>query len=163
MHTQVARGLRNAHPAFLDQAYRLKLELPRKLPSLHDPPPAPSKHLTRCLWNRVQANPHGAIKQTNRSGPIHVDATMTEFRKRYFDYAKQHAPGLRMNEPKKAGPQETWFYLKYPGLPKGAFVYHKSHLGTVDLTIPNIDADKLRPLISPCLEYGIPARAQRSP
>jgi hypothetical protein len=22
---------------------------------LHDPPPAPSKHLTRCLWNRVQA------------------------------------------------------------------------------------------------------------
>src|SRR5260370_19507176 len=25
------------------------------LPSLHDPPPAPSKHLTRCLRNRVQA------------------------------------------------------------------------------------------------------------
>ena len=24
-------------------------------PSLHDPPPAPSKHLTRCLRNRVQA------------------------------------------------------------------------------------------------------------
>jgi hypothetical protein len=26
-----------------------------KLPPLHDTPPAPSKHLTRCLWNRVQA------------------------------------------------------------------------------------------------------------
>jgi hypothetical protein len=39
-------------PAVLDQAHSLKLELPRKLPSLHDPPPAPSKHLTRCLRNR---------------------------------------------------------------------------------------------------------------
>src|SRR6266567_445477 len=36
-------------------ARSLKLELPGKLPSLHDPPPAPSKHLTRCLRNRVQA------------------------------------------------------------------------------------------------------------
>ncbi|MBX9773604.1 MAG: DNA cytosine methyltransferase, partial [Xanthobacteraceae bacterium] len=26
------------------------------LSSLHDPPPAPSKHLTRCLRNRVQAS-----------------------------------------------------------------------------------------------------------
>ena len=33
----------------------LKLELAGKLPSLHDTPPAPSKHLTRCLRNRVQA------------------------------------------------------------------------------------------------------------
>jgi hypothetical protein len=31
--------------AILDQPNRLKLELARKLPSLHDPPPAPSKHL----------------------------------------------------------------------------------------------------------------------
>src|SRR5215471_4056347 len=42
-------------PSIPDQPYCLKLELPRKPPSLHDPPPAPSKHLTRCLWNRVQA------------------------------------------------------------------------------------------------------------
>src|SRR5262249_36036358 len=40
----------------LVQAPRLKLELRRELPSLHDPPPAPSKHLTRCLRNRVQAS-----------------------------------------------------------------------------------------------------------
>src|SRR4051812_8431292 len=56
MHTEILRRLRVRHAAFLDQAHRLKLELPRKLPSLHGPPPAPSKHLTRCLRNRVQAN-----------------------------------------------------------------------------------------------------------
>src|SRR3984957_6053595 len=57
MYAQVFRRLRVRHAAFLDQAYRLELELSRKLPSLHDPPPAPSKHLTRCLRNRAQANP----------------------------------------------------------------------------------------------------------
>src|SRR6266404_5921076 len=55
MDTQVLRGLHIRHAAFLDQPHSLKLELARKLPSLHDPPPAPSKHLTRCLRNRVQA------------------------------------------------------------------------------------------------------------
>src|ERR1700721_18958 len=56
MYAQVFRRLRVRHAAFLDQAYRLELELSRKLPSLHDPPPAPSKHLTRCLRNRVRAS-----------------------------------------------------------------------------------------------------------
>jgi hypothetical protein len=51
----LVEGSREAAPLF-DQAHRLKLELPRKLTPLHDPPPAPSKHLTRCLRNRVQAN-----------------------------------------------------------------------------------------------------------
>src|SRR6266849_4297113 len=55
MDTQVLRGLHIRHAAFLDQPHSLKLELARKLPSLHDPPPAPSKHLTRCPRNRVQA------------------------------------------------------------------------------------------------------------
>src|SRR5262249_14454039 len=41
----------------LDQAHRLKLELPREPASLRDPPPAPSKHLPWCLRNRVQAKP----------------------------------------------------------------------------------------------------------
>jgi hypothetical protein len=31
------------HASILDQAHGLKLELSRKLPSLHDPPPAPTK------------------------------------------------------------------------------------------------------------------------
>src|SRR6516164_1202052 len=53
---QVLRRLHIGHASILDQAHGLKLELSRKLPSLHDPPPAPSKHLTRCLRNRVQAN-----------------------------------------------------------------------------------------------------------
>src|SRR5271170_5945595 len=56
MHPQVLRGLRITNPALLDQPNSLKLELAGKLPSLHDAPPAPSKHLTRCLRNRVQAN-----------------------------------------------------------------------------------------------------------
>src|SRR6266542_1419942 len=56
MHAQVLRSLHIGHASLLDQAHSLKLEFPRKLPSLHDPPPAPSKHLTRCLRNRVQAN-----------------------------------------------------------------------------------------------------------
>src|SRR5450759_1655424 len=55
MHTQVLRGLGIANPALLDQPYGLKLELPRKLPPLHDAPPVPLKHLTWCLRNRVQA------------------------------------------------------------------------------------------------------------
>src|SRR5262249_33804318 len=56
VNVQVLRCLNIGHASILDQAYSLKLELSRKLPSLHDPPPAPSKHLTRCLRNRVQAN-----------------------------------------------------------------------------------------------------------
>jgi len=55
MHTKVAPRLRIQYAAVLDQTYRLKLELSRKLPPLHDPPPVPPKHLTRCLRNRVQA------------------------------------------------------------------------------------------------------------
>src|SRR5207247_8427330 len=56
MHAQVLRSLHIGHASLLDQAHSLKLELAGKLPSLHDTPPAPSKHLTRCLRNRVQAN-----------------------------------------------------------------------------------------------------------
>jgi hypothetical protein len=55
MHAQVLRNLHIGHASLLDQAHSLKLELAGKLPSLHDPPPAPSKQLTRCLRNRVQA------------------------------------------------------------------------------------------------------------
>jgi hypothetical protein len=55
VNVQVLRCLHIGHASILDQAHGLKLELSRKLPSLHDPPPAPSKHLTRCLRNRVQA------------------------------------------------------------------------------------------------------------
>src|SRR5262249_3942028 len=56
VNVQVLRRLHIGHASILDQAHGLKLELSRKLPSLHDPPPAPSNHLTRCLRNRVQAN-----------------------------------------------------------------------------------------------------------
>src|SRR6266545_7978824 len=55
MHAQVLRSLHIGHASLLDQAHSLKLEFAGKLPSLHDPPPAPSKHLTRCPRNRVQA------------------------------------------------------------------------------------------------------------
>jgi hypothetical protein len=41
---QVLRSLHIGHASLLDQAHSLKFELAGKLPSLHDPPPAPSKH-----------------------------------------------------------------------------------------------------------------------
>src|SRR5271166_5166333 len=64
MHTKVLRCLRIRHAALLDQANSLKLELACELPSLHDPPPVPLKHLTRCLRNRVQAIPPATSKKT---------------------------------------------------------------------------------------------------
>src|SRR6266566_1473197 len=54
MHTEIVRGLRIRHASLFDQPHSLKLELACKLSPLHDPPPVPSKHLTRCLRNRVQ-------------------------------------------------------------------------------------------------------------
>src|SRR4051794_39064952 len=57
MNAQVLRRLHIRHAPILDQAHCLKLELSRELPPLHDAPPVPSKHLTRCLRNRVQATP----------------------------------------------------------------------------------------------------------
>ena len=58
MHTKIDRCLCVGNASILDQAHSLKLELSRELPPLHDSPPVPSKHLTRCLRNRVQANGH---------------------------------------------------------------------------------------------------------
>src|SRR5579863_5588514 len=55
MHTEIVRSLRIRHATLFDQPNSLKLELSCKLPSLHDTPPVPSKHLTRCLRNRQQA------------------------------------------------------------------------------------------------------------
>src|SRR5215210_7510358 len=43
VHAQVLRRLHVGDAAILDQAHRLKLELTRELPPLHDAPPAPSK------------------------------------------------------------------------------------------------------------------------
>src|ERR1700687_5657513 len=54
MDTKIMRGLRHRHPALPDQLDRLELEIARKLPSFHGPPPVPQKHLTRCLRNRQQ-------------------------------------------------------------------------------------------------------------
>src|SRR5580698_2191405 len=63
MHTEIKRGLRIRHAPLLDQPHSLKLELSCKLPSLHDTPPVPPKHLTRCPRNRQQASsPNVTIK-----------------------------------------------------------------------------------------------------
>src|SRR5579863_3843991 len=64
MHTEIVRGLGIRDAPLFDQPHSLKLELARKLPSLHDPPPVPSKHLTRCLRNRVQANAFYSARKT---------------------------------------------------------------------------------------------------
>jgi hypothetical protein len=52
--TEVFRRLHIGYATILDQAHRLKLELSRKLPSLHGHPPVPVNHLTRCLRNRCR-------------------------------------------------------------------------------------------------------------
>src|SRR5579872_5706939 len=41
VHVRVLRRLNIRYASILDQAYSLKLELPRKLPPLHDSPPVP--------------------------------------------------------------------------------------------------------------------------
>src|SRR6185312_395674 len=70
MHAQVLRGLRIRHASISDQAYSLKLELPRKLPTLHDPPPVPLSHQTWCLRNRVQAMGPTSYKASRRARMI---------------------------------------------------------------------------------------------
>src|SRR5271154_2088400 len=72
IHTEVVRSLRTRHAPLLDQPHCLKLELPCKLPSLHDSPPVPSKHLTRCLRNRVQASRSGALSVRRRESDLFV-------------------------------------------------------------------------------------------
>src|SRR5262249_43531675 len=78
VNVQVLRCLHIGHASILDQAHGLKLELPRELPSLHDPPPAPSKHLTRCLRNRAQAKSLAArnddLRLGTRSKPFEAQA-----------------------------------------------------------------------------------------
>ena len=49
VNTEVFRCLNIGYASILDQTHCLKLELSRKLPSLHDHPPVPLKHSTRCL------------------------------------------------------------------------------------------------------------------
>src|SRR5829696_3138993 len=60
MHTEIMPSLAIRHAPLFDQPHSLKLELACKLPSLHHAPPVPSKHLTRCLQNRVQAKMTGS-------------------------------------------------------------------------------------------------------
>src|SRR5262249_14006504 len=80
VNVQVLRRLHIGHASILDQAHGLKLELSRKLPSLHDPPPAPSKHLTRCLRNRVQANllDRNSWSETDPTGDVRVRWLLNE-------------------------------------------------------------------------------------
>ena len=79
MHTQILRGLRIRNASLLDQPHSLKLELSRKLPSLHDTPPVPSKQLTRCLRNRVQAIRAFHESQTNVGMPKRIEAAVLPF------------------------------------------------------------------------------------
>jgi len=50
-----ARRVSTRYVPLLDRLNRLKLELSRELPPLHDPPPVPLSHQTWCLRNRVCA------------------------------------------------------------------------------------------------------------
>src|SRR5580658_2184385 len=92
MHIQVFGCLRVRDPAILDQPHRFKLELSRKPSPLHDSPPVPSKHLTRCLRNRVQANRGDVIRKGDEvfvhwsidgNGLLNAELELPSISKRY--------------------------------------------------------------------------------
>src|SRR5258708_140022 len=87
MHTKVLRGLRIRHAPLLDQPHSLKLELACKLPPLHDTPPVPSKHLTRCLRNRVQA--------IAKSLEVADCTNETNFRQSIYEFCLASARGIQ--------------------------------------------------------------------
>src|SRR5215471_15662459 len=101
MHAQVLRSLHIGHASILDQAHSLKLELAGKLPSLHDTPPAPSKHLTRCLRNRVQAIPPGVPSGIHMQMPTYnftiggTERRVTEACNEYLALLKQMVAKFR--------------------------------------------------------------------
>lgn len=95
-----------------------------------------------------------AIDQNKRRGPKQVDDAVTRFRVQYYEFLSRQAPQLSMNKPGPSGPQELWFRLKFHGLPKGAYIYHKASMGAVDLTFPGTDVQLLREL-EPWLEFGM--------
>src|SRR2546430_6170246 len=66
MHIKIVRGPRIRHASLFDQPHSLKLELACKLPPFHDSPPVPSKHLTRCLRNRVQAMQTSTVDESQK-------------------------------------------------------------------------------------------------
>src|ERR1700728_3378384 len=88
MHTEIERGLRIRHATLFDQPDSLKLELSGKLPTLHDTPPVPSKHLTRCQPHRVQATAE-KMGLKNRINNYHV--TGWEGRSHKFSHAYNSA------------------------------------------------------------------------
>lgn len=63
MRTQVLRGLGIANPHCLI-AYGLKLELPRKLPTLHDALPAPLNTKRGVFGTGVQAKFKNVLRRT---------------------------------------------------------------------------------------------------
>src|SRR5664279_3388084 len=99
MHRQVLLGLCIRHAAIPDQPNSLKLELPRKLPPLHDAPPVPLKHLTWCLRNRVQANSAATEKNEAKGPPNPEPLRIQRFNKFFYDPVSGHSlPLIGMGE-----------------------------------------------------------------
>jgi hypothetical protein len=98
-----------------------------------------------------------AIDQSVRRGPKFVDETVTEFRMRYYEFLTQEAGELSMNKPGRAGPGETWFFLRHGNLPKGSSIVHKSTLGVVDLAFDRTDVGKMFG-VTARLEHGMEIR-----
>src|SRR5450631_663867 len=111
MHTEIVRGLRIRHAPLFDQSHSLKLELACKFPSLHDAPPVPSKHLTRCLWNRVQAKP--PVPGTPDSYKLMVEE-LREYAKKLDLVKRLRAYGQAMKflaNPQRARSDDHYFLL----------------------------------------------------
>jgi len=91
--------------------HRLKLELAGKLPSLHDLPPAPSKHLTRCLRNRVQAKQRcSQLSKRQVTIQLVADERAKQLWTRNAHFAVRPAPKVSDGEAFKEGICLNYFF-----------------------------------------------------
>src|SRR3954469_8752395 len=137
MHAQVLRRLHIRHASIFDQAHSLKLELSRKLSPLHDAPPVLSKHLTRCLRNRVQATTMFAGQALAQSATVEIEPAQRTKIKEYV--VKEKVAPVRVKERISVGAKlpadvelrsvpSDWG----PAVSKYRYVYSDNHVYFVD-------------------------------
>lgn len=99
-----------------------------------------------------------AIEKKNRSGVKNVNAIMSEFRRRYFEFAevffKNAGADIDAPPPRMAGHTDTWLQFKSRYFFKGLHINHKTQPGFVELTFPQTDKSVLDPIVA-LLENGM--------
>ncbi len=66
-----------------------------------------------------------AIDQGRRGYAMAVNATVTGFYRKYWEYLRRRHPRIKMARPTNKGSRSTWFILKGHDFPKGVNMYHK--------------------------------------